>query len=205
MYVFNKILIIFFTILACFSLWTQCSSAHTFKTGQGQQRNYKAHLGVQKWVFGHLLRTHWGAGFWFSVTWQSGGKADVEQPFACARKSSRQQSGELLGQSICMAKWWWPGCLPHLGHSSGQTDSLLLLLQPARWQFWQGQPSQGGLVRPLPASGCTGAAALLSPCSPRQPRSSCLLFGTVPGPSFARQPCKALSASAWHHIFARNS
>lgn len=87
-YVFNKILIIFFAKLACFSLWTQCSSAHTFKAGQGQQRSCKAHLGVQKWVFGHLLHTHWGAGFWFSTTQQSKGKTDIESSFPVPGKAA---------------------------------------------------------------------------------------------------------------------
>lgn len=166
MYVFNKILIIYFTKLACFSLWTERSLAHSFKAGQGQQRNYKAHSGVQKWMFGHLLCMHWRAGFWFWVTWQSEGKADMERLFACPREGSRRQSRELLWRSIRMAKWRWPGHLLCLEHSSGQTDSLLLLLQLPRRQFWWGQLSQAAMARPLPAAGCTGAASLLSPLFP---------------------------------------
>lgn len=92
-YVFNKILIIFCTKLACFSSWTQCSSAHTSKARQGEQRNYKAHSGLQKWVFSHILHAHWRAAFWCSVSSWSDGEAATEQLFACTRESSRQHSG----------------------------------------------------------------------------------------------------------------
>lgn len=74
----------------------------------------------------------------------------MEQVFACARENSRQQRRELLGQSICTAKWQWSGCLPHLGHSSGQTKSLLLLLQPPRWQFCRSSPPRESSWDPCP-------------------------------------------------------
>lgn len=121
-YVFNKILIIFLAKLACLSLWTQCSSAHTCKEGQGQQRSCKAHLGVKKWVFWHLLHTYWGAGFWFGTTQQ---RAKAKQTWRALFQCQGEQqtaNGELLGQSICMGKWRRPGCLPCLGHCSGHTE-----------------------------------------------------------------------------------
>lgn len=192
-HVFNKILIIFLAKLACLSLWTQCSSAHTCKEGQGQQRSYKAHLGVKKWVFGHLLHTYWGAGFWFSTTQQ---RAKAKQTWRALFQCQGEQqtaNGEFLGQSICMGKCQWPGCLPCLGHCSGHTDSLLLLLQPSEQQFWQSQPTQGSLVRPLSLP----ASVLLSPCSPQQPCFSCLFLETIPGLSILWPLCKSLGTSAY--------
>jgi len=127
MCVFNKILTILFTEakLMCLSLRARRGSAHIFEVGQGQLRSSRALLGVPKWVFGHLLGTHGGAGFWFSATQQNDDKSDTAQ----TRTRSRQQSREMLGQSRGMAKKWQPGGLPHLGRGSGQADVLLLLLQ----------------------------------------------------------------------------
>lgn len=80
MCVFNKILTILFTEakLMCLSLRARRGSAHIFEVGQGQLRSSRALLGVPKWVFGHLLGTHGGAGFWFSATQQNDDKSDIQ-------------------------------------------------------------------------------------------------------------------------------
>lgn len=113
--------------------------------------------------------------------------------FSSARESSRQQMESSWGRA---SAWENDGDLgASLAWVTAQdTQNLLLLLQqPSEQQFWQGQPSQGSLVRPLSLI----ASALLSPCSPQQPCFSCLLFETIPGPFILWPPCESLGTSAY--------
>lgn len=114
------------------------------------------------------------------------GKAAGGQVESCRGRASAQQNDSDLAASLT-----WAIALDKQTHCC-----FCYSLQG------QGQPSQGAPATPLPASGCTGAASSLSHCSPRQPGSSCLLFGTGLGLSFLWQPYKTLSASAWRHVFA---
>lgn len=192
-YVFNKILIIFFAKLACSSLQTQWSSAHTFKAGQRQQRSCKAHLGVKKWVFEHLLHTHWGAGFWFSTTQQSKGKPEVESSFPVPGKAADSKwratgAGQLHEK---MTVTW----VPPLPGSLLRTHRLSVASATA--------PRASVLARPtLPGiPGETLVRACLCSAVPLLPTAALLLLPPLwvhPWPRFFLwPPWKSLRASAY--------
>lgn len=202
MYVFNKILIIF-AKLACLSLWTQCSSAHTCKEGQRQQRSCKAHLGVKRWVFGHILHTHWGAGFWFSTSQQSKGKADVESSFP---ESSKQQMESYWDRISAWENDKRPWHLPCLVTPQDSQTWCCFCYSLQSSSFGRANPPRDPWWGPL----CLPASALLSPCSPQQPCFSCLLFETIPGLFVLWSSCKSsgpLLIYPYHHslIFSAES